>query len=61
MTEKPEWDVAIVDGAPETIVNAAGLRALMRQSPLGETEARRRLVSAGVPARLLDEPGEVIR
>jgi hypothetical protein len=58
VTEVPEWDVAIVDGQPEAVVNAAALRALMRESPLGEVEARRQLVAAGVPESLLGEESD---
>jgi hypothetical protein len=57
--ERPKVDIAIVDGEPVEIVNAAGLRALVRRSPLGVAEARRRLVAAGVPAHLLAEPDGV--
>ncbi|GGR80182.1 hypothetical protein GCM10010169_25440 [Micromonospora fulviviridis] len=56
MTQLPDWDVAIVDGQPTQVVNAAMVRALMRDSPLGEQVARQRLLAAGFPAHLLDEP-----
>jgi hypothetical protein len=39
----PNWNVAIVDGQPEQVVNTAGLAALVRMSPLGVNEAMRRL------------------
>ena len=54
MTQLPEWNV---DGQPEIVVNAAAVRALMRQSPLGEQVARQRLLDAGFPPHMLDEPG----
>lgn len=58
MTQLPDWDVAVVDGQPEVVVNAAAVRALMRQSPLGEEVARQRLIAAGFPPGLLNEPGD---
>lgn len=56
--EVPEWNVAIINGEPEVVVNAAALRALMRQSPLGEAQARMNLIALGVPEDLLNEPNE---
>jgi hypothetical protein len=52
----PDWDVAVVDGQPEMLLNAAMVRALVLESPLGPVEARLRLVAAGFPVELLDEP-----
>lgn len=52
----PDWQIAIVGGEPEVVVNAAAVRALVLYSPLGPIEARRRLVAAGFPADQLDEP-----
>lgn len=49
MTDRPDWQVAIIDGQPEVVVNRAMVEALIEQSPLGEAEARRRLVAAGYP------------
>lgn len=56
MNQLPDWDVAVVDGQPEMVINAAMVRALMRESPIGEAAARRRLIAAGFPPHLLDEP-----
>lgn len=47
--QQPDWNVAVVDGNPEVVINRAALEQLIKQSPLGETEARRRLRAAGVP------------
>jgi hypothetical protein len=55
MTEKPEWNVAIVDGQPETVINAAALRELIKLSPYGVEEAKRRLIERGVPPEMLVE------
>lgn len=56
--DRPNWDIAIVDGKPEVVMNAAMIRALMKQSPYGVAEARRRLIAAGVPAEQLDNTDE---
>jgi hypothetical protein len=56
MPEVPDWQIAIVNGAPEVVINGAALRALVRESPYGEEVARRILIARGVPAALLDEP-----
>lgn len=61
MTRRPDWNIAIVDGQPEMVVNAAMVRELMKQSPLGEEVARRNLIAAGFPAHLLDDPKETTR
>lgn len=37
------WNVAIIDGQPQEIVNTAGLAELVRMSPLGVNEAMRRM------------------
>jgi len=37
------WNVAIIDGQPQEIVNTAGMAELVRMSPLGVNEAMRRL------------------
>lgn len=55
MTQLPDWQVAIVDGQPEIVVNAAAVRELMRQSPLGPEVAKQRLIAAGFPPELLDD------
>ncbi len=55
---KPDWDIAVVDGQPEVVINAAMIRELVKQSPLGPDEARRRLLEHGVPLRVLVEPVE---
>lgn len=31
----PEWNIAVIDGRPEVVVNLAGIAALVRYSPLG--------------------------
>ena len=56
--EQPDWQVMIIDGEPEMMLNAAMVRALVLQSPLGPAEARRRLIAAGFPVHLLDPDGE---
>ncbi|MFR9779046.1 hypothetical protein ACL02O_23700 [Micromonospora sp. MS34] len=56
--QRPDWDVVVIDGQPEMVLNAAMVRALMRDSPLGEHIARQRLIAAGFPAHLLNEPGD---
>lgn len=45
-TNHPDWDVAILDGQPEMVINKEMIRELARQSPLGEQEALRRLRQA---------------
>lgn len=55
-TDAPDWNVAVVDGQPEVVVNAAAVRALMLESPLGAEVARQRLIAAGFPAALLVDP-----
>lgn len=49
------WDVAVLDGKPELVMNAAAIRFLMKHSPLGEERARRVLIARGVPAELLED------
>lgn len=46
---RPDWQIAIIDGQPEVILNRSAIEALIANSPLGPTEARRRLVAAGYP------------
>lgn len=41
--EAPDWQVAVVDGQPEVVVNRAAIEVLIRESPLGEAEARRQI------------------
>lgn len=45
-TNRPDWDIAILDGQPEVVLNRAMIRELARTSPLGEQEALRRLRQA---------------
>lgn len=47
---KPDWNVAIVDGQPLEVVNAAGVAEMVRTSPLGIDEARRRVQTMFPPA-----------
>lgn len=35
----PNWNVAIVDGQPEVVINAAAVAALVKISPLGREQA----------------------
>lgn len=56
MTTLPEWNVAIVDGEPQVVISMAALEELIRASPLGETEARRRLTERGVPINQNGDP-----
>lgn len=35
----PNWDVAIVDGQPETVINVAAVAEMVKHSPLGEETA----------------------
>lgn len=39
----PDWDVAILDGQPEAIVNTAAVVQLMLDAPCGYDEAMRRI------------------
>lgn len=43
---RPDWQVAIVDGEPRQVLNKAMVLALVKDSPLGEVEAMRRLRAA---------------
>lgn len=45
----PDWQVVIRDGRPERVLNRAVIEVLIKESPLGEVEARRRLAAAGFP------------
>jgi len=56
--QAPDWQIAIVDGQPEMVINGALLRELVKISPLGRVEARRRLLAGGVPADVLAEPDD---
>ena len=58
MTQRPDWNIAVINGQPEIVLNTAMVRALVRSSPLGEEVARRNLIAAGFPAELLDEPDQ---
>lgn len=51
----PDWNVAIIDGKPEVMINPAAVRALVKESPLGEAEARRRLIAMGYPPEYLED------
>lgn len=42
-SETPDWDVAIMDGQPEVVVNLAGVAELVRKCPLGPAEGLRRI------------------
>jgi hypothetical protein len=44
--QRPDWQVAIVDGEPRQVLNKAMVLALVIDSPLGEVEAMRRLRAA---------------
>lgn len=46
-------NIAIVDGEPETVMNAAAVRAAIDVAPCGADEARRRLLAAGVPRHVV--------
>ncbi|MGC3954600.1 MAG: hypothetical protein QM804_10160 [Propionicimonas sp.] len=41
-TDGPDWDVAI-DGQPEVVVNLAAVAVLVKNAPIGQAEAMRRL------------------
>lgn len=58
MTQTPDWQVAVIAGEPEMVLNTAMVRALVKTSPLGPDVARQRLLAAGYPPHLLDEPKE---
>jgi hypothetical protein len=45
----PDWDVAVIDGAPEVVVNAAAVAALVKASPLGVEQATANLRAAMTP------------
>lgn len=45
---RPDWNVAVVDGQPEVVVNLAAVAVLVKRAPVGEAEALRRM------ERLLD-------
>lgn len=40
---RPDYQIAIIDGQPERVLNKEMIRELARESPLGEAEALRRL------------------
>jgi len=42
----PDWQVAVIDGEPEVVINAPAIAVLIKQSPLGSAEAARRLRAA---------------
>lgn len=48
----PDWNVAVVDGRPEIVVNAATVAQLVRESPLGADVALERL-RAKLPAEVV--------
>jgi len=52
--DTPDWQVAIIDGQPEIVLNRAVVEAPITHSPLGEREARRRLAAAGYRSPALD-------
>lgn len=41
----PDWDVAVVDGEPQVVINHHALAELAKASPVGVDEALRRLKS----------------
>ncbi|GAA2180966.1 hypothetical protein GCM10009785_13940 [Brooklawnia cerclae] len=41
----PDWNVAIVDGQPEVVINLPAVAALVKTAPIGQAEAMRRLRS----------------
>lgn len=43
MNNKPDWNVAIVDGQPVEMVNLPGVAELVKASPLGRREALARM------------------
>lgn len=38
--QKPDYDIAIINGQPEQVVNAAMVRHLAKESPAGEEAAK---------------------
>ncbi len=55
MADEPSWNVAIINGQPEVVINDAALREMVKLSPYGEAEARRLLIERGVPAEMFDD------
>lgn len=38
--QKPDYDIAIINDEPEMVINAAMVRELAKQSPIGEQNAK---------------------
>lgn len=53
--EPDDWNIAVINGEPELVINLPALKVFMKFSPLGEVEARRRLIERGVPAEYLED------
>lgn len=51
-TDAADWNVAILDGSPEAVVNLPAVAAMVKASPLGIAEAMRRLRAARTPEDL---------
>lgn len=43
-SDRPDWQVAVIDGQPRTVVNLPMIAQLVRHSPLGQTAALAALV-----------------
>lgn len=58
MDHQEDWDVTVIDGEPELMVNAAVVRRLAKESPYGEERAKEILKStlpADVYAKVFEE------
>lgn len=60
MSTQPDWNVAIIDGQPELVVNLAAVAALAKLAPIGEAEALRRL-EASMPAEAFAQIKELVK
>ncbi len=40
LMQTPDWDIAIINGEPEQVVNAAMVRALTKDCPIGEVAGK---------------------
>jgi hypothetical protein len=54
MNNEPKWNVAIVDGEPVQVINAAAVRELVKMSPYGEERAKE-ILKQMLPAELYDK------
>lgn len=43
----PDWNVAILDGNPEVVLNLAAVAEMVRHAPIGEAAAIERLRRSG--------------